>query len=82
MYDDQNENDKKKKFTNFEEVRNEIEIITKKVCGNEKNIKNKPIRLKVFSPNVLDLTIIDLPGMTRNPVGDQPLDIEQQVIFI
>ena len=79
LYDDQKENEKKKRFSSFDEVRSEIESITRKVCGQDKNIKNKPIRLKVFSPNVLDLTIIDLPGMTRNPVGDQPQDIEQQV---
>ena len=28
---------------------------------------------------VLNLTLIDLPGMTRIPVGDQPLDIEKQI---
>lgn len=28
---------------------------------------------------VLNLTLIDLPGMTRVPVGDQPPDIEQQI---
>ena len=27
---------------------------------------------------VLDLTLVDLPGLTRVPVGDQPADIEQQ----
>ena len=28
---------------------------------------------------VLDLTLIDLPGMTKVAVGDQPRDIEQQI---
>lgn len=28
---------------------------------------------------VLNLTLIDLPGITKVPVGDQPADIEQQV---
>lgn len=32
----------------------------------------------IFLP-VLNLTLIDLPGMTRVPVGDQPVDIEQQI---
>ena len=27
---------------------------------------------------VLDLTLVDLPGITKVPVGDQPIDIEQQ----
>ena len=28
---------------------------------------------------VLNLTLIDLPGMTKVPVGDQPPDIEVQI---
>jgi dynamin GTPase len=28
---------------------------------------------------VLNITLIDLPGMTKIPVGDQPVDIEQQI---
>ncbi|KAI4896942.1 hypothetical protein NFI96_026392, partial [Prochilodus magdalenae] len=29
--------------------------------------------------DVLNLTLIDLPGITKVPVGDQPADIEQQI---
>ena len=28
---------------------------------------------------VLNITLIDLPGLTKIPVGDQPLDIEAQI---
>ena len=28
---------------------------------------------------VLNLTLVDLPGMTKVPVGDQPPDIENQI---
>ena len=28
---------------------------------------------------VLDLTLVDLPGLTKVPVGDQPLEIETLV---
>ncbi len=38
-----------------------------------------PIHLKIFSPNVLTLTLVDLPGVTKVPIGDQPEDIEQQI---
>jgi replication fork clamp-binding protein CrfC len=31
-----------------------------------------PINLKIYSPNVLNLTLVDLPGITKVPVGDQP----------
>lgn len=30
-------------------------------------------------PSVLNLTLIDLPGITKVPVGDQPPDIEYQI---
>ena len=39
----------------------------------------EPINLKIFSPRVLSLTLVDLPGMTKVPVGDQPSDIEVQI---
>lgn len=29
--------------------------------------------------SVLNLTLVDLPGMTKVPVGDQPADIEHQI---
>jgi len=33
----------------------------------------------LVSVAVLNLTLIDLPGMTKVPVGDQPADIEIQI---
>lgn len=39
----------------------------------------EPIRLRIVSPSVLTMTLVDLPGLTRVPVGDQPADIEKQV---
>lgn len=35
--------------------------------------------MKIFSPNVLDITLVDLPGITKVPVGDQPSDIEARI---
>lgn len=42
-------------------------------------ISPNPINLRIFSPNVLTLTLVDLPGLTKVPVGDQPRDIEKQI---
>ncbi|XP_067115148.1 dynamin-2-like isoform X2 [Osmerus mordax] len=70
---------KSRKFVDFEEVRQEIEAETDRLTGSNKGISAVPINLRVFSPNVLNLTLIDLPGMTKVAVGDQPVDIEQQI---
>lgn len=66
-------------FVDWEEVKKEIEDETERECGSNKAVSRKPISLKFYSPNVLSLTIVDLPGVTRVPVGDQPLDIEKQL---
>uniref|UniRef100_T1IXU0 dynamin GTPase n=1 Tax=Strigamia maritima TaxID=126957 RepID=T1IXU0_STRMM len=70
---------KGKKFTNFEEVKAEIESQTDKEAGAQKAISEKPINLKIFSPDVPHLTLVDLPGLTKNPVGNQPANIEEVI---
>uniref|UniRef100_A0A8C3R018 dynamin GTPase n=1 Tax=Cyanoderma ruficeps TaxID=181631 RepID=A0A8C3R018_9PASS len=70
---------KSRKFTDFDEVRQEIEAETDRVTGTNKGISPVPINLRVYSPHVLNLTLIDLPGITKVPVGDQPQDIEFQI---
>ncbi|XP_072531316.1 dynamin-2 isoform X2 [Salminus brasiliensis] len=70
---------KGKKFVDFDEVRLEIEAETDRITGSNKGISPVPINLRVYSPNVLNLTLIDLPGMTKVAVGDQPQDIEHQI---
>ncbi|CAH8833103.1 unnamed protein product [Trichobilharzia szidati] len=70
---------KNKRFTDFDEIRREIEQETERVTGSNKGISNIPINLRIHSPRVLNLTLIDLPGMTKVPVGDQPPDIETQI---
>ncbi|KAH7076797.1 Dynamin central region-domain-containing protein [Paraphoma chrysanthemicola] len=67
-----------RKFYDFAEVRREIEAETSRIAGNNKGINRQPINLKVFSPHVLSLTLVDLPGLTKVPIGDQPTDIEKQ----
>ncbi|XP_041838094.1 dynamin-2 isoform X5 [Melanotaenia boesemani] len=70
---------KGRKFVDFDEVRMEIEAETDRLTGSNKGISPIPINLRVYSPNVLNLTLIDLPGMTKVAVGDQPPDIEHQI---
>ncbi|XP_017281143.1 dynamin-2 isoform X3 [Kryptolebias marmoratus] len=70
---------KGRKFVDFDEVRMEIEAETDRLTGSNKGISPIPINLRVYSPHVLNLTLIDLPGMTKVAVGDQPPDIEHQI---
>ncbi|XP_056307672.1 dynamin-1-like protein isoform X4 [Danio aesculapii] len=70
---------KNKIYTDFDEIRQEIENETERVSGNNKGISDEPIHLKIFSPHVVNLTLVDLPGITKVPVGDQPKDIELQI---
>uniref|UniRef100_A0A4W6FRL6 Dynamin-1-like protein n=1 Tax=Lates calcarifer TaxID=8187 RepID=A0A4W6FRL6_LATCA len=70
---------KNKIYTDFDEIRQEIENETERVSGNNKGISDEPIHLKIFSPHVVNLTLVDLPGITKVPVGDQPKDIEVQI---
>ncbi|KAL8866085.1 MAG: hypothetical protein Q9174_006502, partial [Haloplaca sp. 1 TL-2023] len=66
------------KFRDFGAVKHEIENETARIAGNNKGINRQPINLKIYSPHVLSLTLVDLPGLTKVPIGDQPTDIERQ----
>ncbi|OIT04443.1 PREDICTED: dynamin-related protein 3B-like [Nicotiana attenuata] len=68
-----------KRFFDFNEIRREIQVETDREAGMNRGVSDKQIRLKIFSPNVLDITLVDLPGITKVPVGDQPSDIEARI---
>jgi dynamin 1-like protein len=54
-----------KRFTDFNEIRKEIEQETFRVAGQNKGVSKLPISLRIYSPDVLDLTLVDLPGLTK-----------------
>lgn len=58
-------------------MKSTIEFLTDKVAGKTKNIVDKPITLTVYSHTCPDLTMIDLPGITRIPIDGQDANIEQ-----
>lgn len=67
------------KFFDFNEIRKEIVRETDLKTGKNAGISSVPINLRIYSPHVLTLTLVDLPGLTKVPVGDQPKDIEIQI---
>ena len=67
------------KFSDFDQVRDKINKLTEKIAGKNKGIIDEPIILTVHAESCPDLTVIDLPGITRIPLAgsDQKQDIEK-----
>nr|GMD18424.1 dynamin-related protein 1C [Ipomoea batatas] len=69
----------KKRFSDFATVRQEIADETDRITGKTKQISNVPIHLSIYSPNVVNLTLIDLPGLTKVAVEGQPDSIVEDI---
>ncbi|KAH7668661.1 Dynamin protein [Dioscorea alata] len=69
----------RRKFTDFALVRKEIQDDTDRLTGKTKQISPVPIHLSIYSPNVVNLTLIDLPGLTKVAVEGQPESIVQDI---
>nr|KAF6382414.1 hypothetical protein mPipKuh1_008800 [Pipistrellus kuhlii] len=66
-------------LTAASEVEQEIRKAQNVIAGEGVGISQELINLEVSSPHVPDLTLIDLPGITRVAVGNQPADIGRQI---
>ncbi|XP_057182161.1 interferon-induced GTP-binding protein Mx-like [Triplophysa rosa] len=60
-------------------VEQHISEAQNELAGKGVGICDEPITLTIMSPNVCDLTLIDLPGIARVPVQGQPEDIGKQI---
>ncbi|CAI9102115.1 OLC1v1000326C1 [Oldenlandia corymbosa var. corymbosa] len=69
----------RRRFTDFAAVRKEISDETDRITGKTKQISPVPIHLSIYSPNVVNLTLIDLPGLTKVAVEGQPESIVQDI---
>ncbi|PPD98575.1 hypothetical protein GOBAR_DD04385 [Gossypium barbadense] len=69
----------KRRFTDFGAVRNEIQEETDRITGKTKQISPVPIHLSIYSPNVVNLTLIDLPGLTKVAIEGQPETIVDDI---
>ena len=56
------------KFYDFDDIRSEIQAQTNKIAGATKGVSHTPIGLTIYSGKLVDLTLVDLPGMTKVPV--------------
>ena len=66
---------KNKIFKDFNEIRDEIQCETNKVAGSNKGICPEPISLKIYSIHVSNLSLVDLPGITKVNTNDLVFDI-------
>ncbi|XP_051149653.1 phragmoplastin DRP1E-like [Andrographis paniculata] len=66
-------------FTDFSLVRKEIEDETDRITGKSRQISPVPIHLSIYSPHVVNLTLIDLPGLTKVAVEGQQESIVQDI---
>ena len=67
------------KITDFSKVTKEIILQTEKIAGKEKLISDKPIIMKIYSTKLIDLTLVDLPGLVKVPLKGQPENIDNQI---
>ncbi|KAL4580149.1 hypothetical protein LXL04_016330 [Taraxacum kok-saghyz] len=72
-------NNKSIKIMSESQISNAIDKATVEIAGNNKGISNVPLTLVVKKKDVPNLTMVDLPGITRVAVGDQPADIYKQI---
>uniref|UniRef100_A0A8C7ACY3 Interferon-induced GTP-binding protein Mx1 n=1 Tax=Neovison vison TaxID=452646 RepID=A0A8C7ACY3_NEOVI len=70
--------DFEKEISDPSEVEEEINKAQNAIAGEGQGISHELINLEVSSSHVPDLTLIDLPGITRVAVGNQPADIGRQ----
>ncbi|MED6110614.1 putative dynamin- protein 4A [Stylosanthes scabra] len=68
--------------TDESRVSDAIRIATDVLAGEGKGISNTPLTLLVKKNGVPDLTMVDLPGITRVPVHGQPENIYDQIVNI
>ncbi|XP_042506029.1 dynamin-related protein 5A-like [Macadamia integrifolia] len=69
----------RRRFADFAAVRKEISDETDRETGRSKQISSVPIHLSIYSPNVVNLTMIDLPGLTKVAVDGQPDSIVHDI---
>uniref|UniRef100_A0A0E0KBI8 Dynamin-type G domain-containing protein n=1 Tax=Oryza punctata TaxID=4537 RepID=A0A0E0KBI8_ORYPU len=68
--------------TSAAKVADAINAATAEIAGSGKGISDAPITLVVKKRGVPDLTLVDLPGITRVPVQGQPDNIYDQIARI
>ena len=67
------------KISDFNKVRQEIIDQTEVFAGSGKGIVKNEIIMTIYSKDVVDLTLIDLPGFIKNATEDQPKELPKTI---
>ncbi|KAF9763712.1 Dynamin-2 [Nosema granulosis] len=71
--------DEEERFTDPKDIQDRIVEKMDHICGDEMGVSKVPVVIYVYLQNTLEITLVDLPGLTKIPVGEQPSDIERQI---
>jgi dynamin-like GTPase MGM1, mitochondrial len=66
------------KITDFSQIQRTLTDLNLAVPA-EQCVTDDPIQLSIYSPNVPDLSLIDLPGYIQVVGRDQPLELKQKI---
>ncbi|XP_006459124.1 hypothetical protein AGABI2DRAFT_201103 [Agaricus bisporus var. bisporus H97] len=66
------------KITNFADIQRTLTDLNLAVPASD-CVNNDPIDLRIYSPNVPDLTLIDLPGYVQISSLDQPESLKEKI---
>lgn len=67
------------KLKDWDQVRKMVASLNDAV-GSAECVSNEPIELRIHSPHVPDLTLIDLPGYIAVNNKDQPVRLKEQIV--
>ena len=67
------------KITDFSQIQRTLTDLNLAVSA-EQCVTDDPIQLSIFSPNVPDLSLIDLPGYIQVSGRDQPPELKQKIV--
>ena len=72
---------KEKRIADLTKIADEVTRLTTEIAGAGTGVSDSPIYLTVYKHDIRhDLTLIDLPGITRNPLPGQADNIHDQIL--
>eukprot|EP01130_Rhizamoeba_saxonica_P003115 TRINITY_DN1345_c0_g1_i1.p1 TRINITY_DN1345_c0_g1~~TRINITY_DN1345_c0_g1_i1.p1 ORF type:complete len:687 (+),score=121.86 TRINITY_DN1345_c0_g1_i1:39-2099(+) len=74
------QNDKWAEFpgTSSKKIR-DFSVVKRKILEGNRQFSSEPIRLDIYSPDVVDLRLVDLPGLIHNPTKHQPKNTREMI---